>query len=84
MSLNQCAFRRKAKSPVRFIWLFGTAEASPSIDRPDASGGAGATQQLEWFSAYYLAIVDEELRRALVGAANYWQQPRQLLARDQA
>src|SRR5580692_1303984 len=31
-----------------------------------------------------LTVVDEELRGALVGAANYGQQPGELLARDQA
>ena len=38
----------------------------------------------ERFSAHDLAIVDEELCRALIGAANYGQQPGELLARDQA
>ena len=38
----------------------------------------------ERFSAYDLAVVDEELRGALTGAADYRQQSRELLARDQA
>ena len=38
----------------------------------------------ERFSAYDLAVVDEELRGALAGAADYRQQSGELLARDQA
>jgi hypothetical protein len=39
---------------------------------------------LERFSAYDLAVVDEELCWALIGAADYGQQAGELLARDQA
>jgi hypothetical protein len=38
----------------------------------------------ERFSAYDLAVVDEELRGTLTGAANYRQQSGELFARDQA
>ena len=38
----------------------------------------------ERLSAYDLAIVDEELCGALIGAADYGQQSGELLARDQA
>jgi len=38
----------------------------------------------ERLSTYDLAIVDEELRGALIGAADYGQQSSQLLARNQS
>jgi len=40
--------------------------------------------RLAGLADYYVIVVDEELHRALIGAANHGQQASELFARDEA